>query len=78
MNNKTHEENLLKIITVNWQGLNDFDKRKYVLSNLRMKDYNIYFLQDTHFNESKKKLIQSQSGYKSFFNSFKTNSRGVF
>ena len=67
MNNKTHEENLLKIITVNWQGLNDFDKRKYVLSNLRMKNYNIYFLQDTHFNESEEKLIQSQSGYKSFF-----------
>ena len=77
MNNKTHEENLLKIITLNCQGLNDVNKRKDVLSNLRMKSYNIYFLQDTHFNESEEKLIQLQWGYKSFFNSFKTNSRGV-
>ena len=66
MNNKTHEENLLKIITLNCQGLNDFNKRKDVLSNLRMKNYNIYFLQDTHFNESEEKLIQLQWGYKSF------------
>ena len=58
MNNKTHEINLLMIITLNCQGLNDFNKNKDVLSILRMKNYNIYFLQDTDFNESEEKLIQ--------------------
>lgn len=60
MENKALEENKLKVLTVNCQGLNDFNKRKDVFRNLRMKNYNIYFLQDTHFNEKEEILIQSQ------------------
>ena len=67
MNNKTHEENLLKIITLNCQGLNDFNERKDVLSNLRMKSYDIYVLQDTHFNESEEKFITFQWRYNFVF-----------
>lgn len=77
MENKVSEENKLKVLTVNCQGLNEFNKRKDVFRNLRMKNYNIYFLQDTHFNEKEEMLIQSQWGSKVFFNSYKTNSRGV-
>lgn len=77
MDNKDLEENKLKVLTLNCQGLNDFNKRKDVFKNLRMKNYNIYFLQDTHFNEKEEILIQSQWGSKAFFNSYKTNSRGV-
>lgn len=77
MVNKVLEENKLKVLTLNCQGLNDFNKRKNVLKNLKMKNYNIYFLQDTHFNEKEEILIQSQWGSKAFFNSYKTNSRGV-
>lgn len=54
------EENKLKVLTVNCQGLNEFNKRKDVFRNLRMKNYNISFLQDTHFNE--KEEIQSHMG----------------
>lgn len=67
MVNKVLEENKLKVLTLNCQGLNDFNKRKNVLKNLKMKNYNIYFLQDTHFNEKEEILIQSQWGSKAFF-----------
>lgn len=46
MDNKDLEENKLKVLTLNCQGLNDFNKRKDVFKNIRMKNYNIYFLQD--------------------------------
>lgn len=66
MDNTDLEENKLKVLTLNCQGLNDFNKRKDVFKNLRMKNYNIYFLQDTHFNEKEEILIQSQWGSKAF------------
>lgn len=51
MDNKPLEENKLKVLWVNRQGLNDFYKRNDDFRNLRMENYNIYFLQCTHFNE---------------------------
>nr|XP_034320385.1 uncharacterized protein LOC105331900 isoform X1 [Crassostrea gigas] len=72
-----HQENLLKILTVNCQGLGDGNKRKDVFQTLRNKNYHTYFLQDTHFTEKEENMIKSQWGYKAFFSSFKSNSRGV-
>lgn len=72
-----HQENLLKMLTVNCQGLGDGNKRKDVFQTLRNKNYHIYFLQDTHFTEKEENMIKLQWGYKAFFSSFKSNSRGV-
>lgn len=71
------QENLLKILTVNCQGLGDWNKRKDVYQTLRNKNYHIYFLQDTNFTETEENIIKSQWGYKAFFSSFTSNSRGV-
>ena len=44
-----NKETILKILTVDCQGLRDMNKRGDVLKNLKCKNYNLYFLQDTHF-----------------------------
>ena len=71
------DNNQLKILTVNCQGLGDKNKRRDVLNYLKGKKYNVYFLQDTHFMEKDENMIRTQWGYKAFFSSFKSNSRGV-
>lgn len=70
-------ENLLKVLTVNCQGLGDVNKRKDVFNNLKSKNCNIYMLQDTHFTKEDENIIKTQWGYKVFFSSFKSNARGV-
>ena len=67
----------LKVLTVNCQGLGDPNKRRNVFKILKTKNYNIYFIQDTHFIQENENLIQTQWGYKAFFSSYKSNSRGV-
>lgn len=67
----------LKIITVNCQGLGDPEKRSDVLNYYKSMNYNIYCLQDTHFTDKLEPYIQAQWGYKCFFNSYKSNARGV-
>ena len=67
----------LKIISVNCQGLGNKQKRRDVFHFLREKKYSIYFLQDTHFDEKLESYVSAEWGYKCFFSSFKTNSRGV-
>lgn len=71
------KENHLRILTVNCQGLGETSKRKDVLNHLKAKHYNIYFIQDTHFVNTNENLIQTQWVYTVFFNSYKSNSRGV-
>lgn len=71
------KENQLKILTVNCQGLGETNKRKDVLNHHKAKNYNIYFIQDTHFVNTNENLIQTQWGYKVYFNSYRSNSRGV-
>ena len=67
----------LKIMSLNCQGLGDQKKRRDVFHYLRDKKYSIYCLQDTHFEEKTEKYIQSEWGYKAFFASYRSNSRGV-
>lgn len=40
-------------------------------------NYNINFIQDTHFIDTNENLIQTQWGYKAFFNSYRSISGGV-
>lgn len=67
----------LKILTVNCQGLGDYKKRSDVLNYLKDKNYNIYFLQDTHFTSDEEQNIQLFWDGKTYFSSFRSNSRGV-
>ena len=67
----------LSIISCNCQGLGDFHKRKDLFQYLREKKYDVYFLEDTHFNCKQTSQIRSEWGYECFFASFNTHSRGV-
>ena len=67
----------LSYITCNCQGLGDFHKRKDVFQYLREKKYDVYFIQDTHFEPKQDLQIRSEWGYESYFASFSTQSRGV-
>ena len=67
----------IKILSANCQGLGDINKRKDVFNYLHSKKFNIVCLQDTHFTESQENTIENQWGYKSYFSSFSSNSRGV-
>ena len=61
--------------SVNCQGLGNAIKRRDIFAFLRKKNLNIYFLQDTHFTPTDQKFIKTQSGYKAYFSSYKSNSR---
>ena len=67
----------LTFVSCNCQGLGDFHKRKDVFQYLREKKYDVYFLQDTHFDVKQNLQIRSEWGYESFFASYNTQSRGV-
>ena len=47
------------------------------MHNLRTKNYSIICLVDTHFSKDRERRITSEWGYKSYFSSFTTQSRGV-
>ena len=67
----------ISICSLNCQGLGDPRKRRDVLDHLRSKDFSILCLQDTHFTKKIENVIRSEWGYKVFFNSFNSQSRGV-
>lgn len=72
-----NNDNCLRILTVNCQGLGEINKKADIFKLLKSKNDHIYFLQDTHFLEKDENFIQTQWGCKAFFNSFISNSRGV-
>ena len=67
----------VKISSLNCQGLGSFQKRRDVFQYLRQKEYNIYFLQDTHFDKMSERQIRAEWGYECVFASKNTRSRGV-
>ena len=67
----------ISICSLNCQGLGDPRKRRDVLDHLKSKDFSILCLQDTHFTKKIENVIRSEWGYKVFFNSFNSQSRGV-
>ena len=67
----------VSFVSLNTRGLADPSKRRDVFSHLRQKKYSIIYLQDTHFTKSLERVITSEWGYKVWFSSFRSNSRGV-
>ena len=67
----------ITICSLNSQGLGSPAKRRDVLNYLREKKYSIICIQDTHFTKDTEKIITNEWGYKAFFNSFNSRSRGV-
>ena len=63
--------------SLNCQGLGDPRKRRDVLHYLRGKNFSIICLQDTHFTKDIEKIITNEWGHKAYYNSFRSNSRGV-
>ena len=67
----------ITICSVNCQGLGNPSKRRDVFNYLRNSNYSILCLQDTHFTKDIEKIIKSEWGYKVYFSSFSSQSRGV-
>ena len=44
-------DDTLKLISINCQGLQTVEKRKYVFNYLRAKHCTVYLIQDTHFTK---------------------------
>ena len=68
---------MVKILSVNCQGLGDIAKRRDVFNYLRSLNYNIYCLQDTHFSSDFENDVRNLWGFQCYFSSFASNSRGV-
>ena len=68
---------MVKILSVNCQGLGDIAKRRDVFNYLRSLNYNIYCLQDTHFSSDIENDVRNLLGFQCYFSSFASNSRGV-
>ena len=68
---------MLKIVSLNCQGLGDIAKRKDVFAFLRSKNCSIYCLQDCHFTPEMENNVRSMWSLDCFFSSFRSNSRGV-
>ena len=66
----------IKILSANCQGLGNFEKRKDIFKYFRNMKASIVCLQDTHFVSSNEKIIENQWGFKAYFSSFASNSRG--
>ena len=69
----------LTFASYNCQGLGSFQKRKDVFDYLRKKKYSVYFLEDTHIENSEvvEKKVRAEWGFDCYFSSYKSNSRGV-
>ena len=67
----------LKICSMNCQGLGDSRNRRDIFNYVRKSNYSILCLQDTHFCKEKEKIIETEWGYKTYFNSLNSQSRGV-
>ena len=67
----------LDVSSLNCQGLGNYKKRRDVFQYLRQKKFDIYFLQDTHFEPRMEKQIRAEWGYECYFSSFNSQSRGV-
>ena len=67
----------ITVASMNCQGLGNMQKRRDVFHYLKQKAFSIYCLQDTHFDKKLENYVSSEWGYRCFFASYKTNSRGV-
>ena len=65
------------VASLNCQGLGNSSKRRDVFHFLRQKGFSICFLQDTHFTPKLENYIRAEWGFKCYFASHSSNSRGV-
>lgn len=64
-------------MTLNVRGLRDERKRKEVFSYLKDMKYSIYCIQDFHCTVLCEHKYEKEWGYKCYFSSYSSNSRGV-
>ena len=64
--NTNDKDNLLQIIKVNCQNLGNIIKRSRgdFFSVFKKKNYQVFFLQNTHFTKRDESLIQTPWGYR--------------
>ena len=67
----------LKIVTLNFRGLRDCQKRKQVYKVVREKKADIILLQETHSYQNTDKLWEMEWGGRYFSSNGETNIRGV-
>lgn len=67
----------IKISSLNCQGLGNYQKRRDVFQFLRQKQYNIYCIQDTHFDHKMYRQVRAEWGYECILAPNNTRSRGV-
>ena len=69
--------NTVKIVSVNCQCLSDPRERRDVFHYLRQKPFAMYLLHNTHPDPKMENCVRAEWGYKSYFASYNSNSRGV-
>ena len=67
----------IRTITLNANGLSDKCKRTQLFRYLRLKEIDIACIQETHFTESKKKIIKNEWGGQVVYSNGESNARGV-
>ena len=68
----------ITIFSQNCQGLGNPHKRRAVFRHVRMKKYNIVYLQDTHIQSQQESFIKAEWGNDdAYFSCYKSSSRGV-
>ena len=65
------------ILSSNCQGRGQKGKRRDVFNYLKMKNCNVYCIQDTHFTKYIENDVTSMWGTYCLYNSYVSNSRGV-
>lgn len=68
---------VIKITSVNCQGLNDNLKRRDVFQYFRHQNCSISCLTDTHFTLDMEQTVRVEWGYETYYSSFASNSRGI-
>ena len=62
---------------MNCRGLANFEKRRDVFHLFKCKQYSKCCFQDVHFTNNTEAIVRAEWGLECYFNSFKSNSRGV-
>ena len=70
-------DKVVTIASLNCQGLGNPQKRRDVFHYLREKRFSICFLQDTHITEKLTRYVTAEWGYKAYFSTYTSQSRGV-
>ena len=73
------KNNKLTFCSANCQGLGNSNsgKRRDAMKYLKNKKFDIYFIQDTHFESNMETLIKAEWGYECWFSSHSSRARGV-